>query len=139
MKEKPAKDRRPQCVRCKQKFDQREDWQTLCYGCWRLTKAEESYERGFQDGKAVSVNTSGGLHYAKGYAAGRQNGYSEGWQQAFLEMRMGGPFDLAFVNELIALCHPDRHAGRTEKANAVTARLLEFRRGMKQERNHDHR
>jgi hypothetical protein len=32
-----------------------------------------------------------------------------------------------FTRELILLCHPDRHPGRFELANRVTARLVEMR------------
>jgi hypothetical protein len=63
--------------------------------------------------------------YATGFEDGRLRGLVEGTQA---RMDMGLPPNFAaLVDDLIALCHPDRHQGREEQANRATAALLAWR------------
>ena len=89
------------CRDCGRRF-QGEDWKTRCLGCFIEMKRRE--ERG-DDFRAA---------YREGYADG-------------LAERAPEQLDPAFVRDLIALCHPDRHPGRFEIANRVTARLVSMR------------
>ncbi len=94
------------CSVCGTRFDG-EDWQRLCWRCWRARRDREmgdlAYERGYSDG----------------YVAGAGD-------------RARASFSPALDRDLIAravrLCHPDRHPPeRASEANAITARLLELR------------
>jgi hypothetical protein len=51
-----------------------------------------------------------------------RDAYRDGYRDG-----VGSTLDGDLVRDLIALCHPDRHPGRFELANCVTARLVQMR------------
>ena len=95
------------CRYCSKSFDGK-PWMTRCKTCFIELKRRE--ERGFR--------------FQHAYQEGHRRGYVDGFADGSAEL---GPLDQDFVRELISLCHPDRHEGRFELANRVTARLVEMR------------
>jgi hypothetical protein len=64
--------------------------------------------------------------HAAGFEAGRLRGLVEG-TQVRADMGLPPTFS-ALVDELIALCHPDRHqGGREDQATRATQALLQWR------------
>jgi hypothetical protein len=63
--------------------------------------------------------------FAEGFAAGRLRGLAEGTSS---RGAVGLPPTIdALIDDLIALCHPDRHQGREEQAGEATRALLAWR------------
>jgi hypothetical protein len=87
------------CRDCRAEFAG-EDWQRLCWRCWRerrdAKRDDAAYERGYSDG----------------FRAGSE---------------VTKTLDADLLKRTIALTHPDRHADRFAEANEVTARLLNLR------------
>ena len=96
---------RKSCRQCGDVFTG-EDWQKLCWTCWRDEKKRKSVE---QAGDALAAAA---LAYRRGKADGEA----------------AAAMDAEFIQSLIVLCHPDRHpTERAAQANAATARLLALR------------
>jgi hypothetical protein len=94
-----ARATRRKCVECGTPFEG-QDWQRLCWGCWRAEKDQEAqadaYDQGFRDGLREGSKRSG--------------------------------IDRELLLDTIQLCHPDRHpAERREMATKTTAALLNLR------------
>jgi hypothetical protein len=80
-----------------------EEWKTRCKGCFIEMKRRE--ERGDD----------------------LRDAYREGYTDGLAAGSRGHELDPRFLRDLITLTHPDRHPGRFEFANRVTAQLVAMR------------
>jgi hypothetical protein len=63
-------------------------------------------------------------------AEARQDAYDAAWDSGYSSGRLSA-LSKELLNDLIQLCHPDRHSGRVDLATRVTQQLLELRERMR--------
>lgn len=131
------------CRTCRRMFEADEDWKLDCLDCYKRRKREQEQRENetWREEHARRDKPDELLErHIRRFAADVQllarrlaehdleHTYQQGYAAGLAAARTltaGAALDAGFLRELVALCHPDRHPGRTEKATRATQRLLE--------------
>lgn len=105
------------CEICGEEFEAAEEWHRMCWPCWRR-------ENDAGPSRPTSGYSAGGRPFGPRHAASWMRGYDAGLRDG--KCKIAEPLR-PLLDDLIQLCHPDRHTGREERATRVTKILLHLR------------
>ncbi len=107
------------CPQCGLAFHKDQPWKTVCLGCWKHNRRAETPEGHASNELQELRREIAFLREENNFLAG---------ELERLQERPALPSGLkGRIQDLIFLCHPDKHSGN-RKATEITAWLLDVRR-----------